>query len=140
MAFQISPGVNVSEIDLTTVVPAVSTTAGGYAVQFQWGPVGKLRLITNETGLVSTFGAPDSNTATSFFSAANFLAYGNNLSVVRTIGANTLNADANTTNSNIQVPNSDVFQYTLLNSNNGNVYGAFMAKYAGALEIGRAHV
>ena len=26
MAFQVSPGVNVSEVDLTTVVPAVSTT------------------------------------------------------------------------------------------------------------------
>ena len=31
MAFQISPGVNVSEIDLTTVVPSVLTTAGAFA-------------------------------------------------------------------------------------------------------------
>ena len=36
MPFQVSPGVNVSEIDLTTVVPAVSTTEGGFAGQFQW--------------------------------------------------------------------------------------------------------
>mgnify|MGYP003351839896 CR=1 FL=1 len=107
MAFQISPGVNVSEIDLTTVVPAVSTTAGGYAGQFQWGPVGKLRLITNETGLVSTFGAPDSNTATSFFSAANFLAYGNNLQVVR--AANTSSNNAVSGGSTVQIKSEDVY-------------------------------
>ena len=34
MAFQISPGVNVSEIDQTTVVPAVLTTAGAFAGKF----------------------------------------------------------------------------------------------------------
>lgn len=31
MPFQVSPGVNVSEIDLSTVVPAVSTTEGAIA-------------------------------------------------------------------------------------------------------------
>ena len=39
MALQVSPGINVSEIDLTTVVPTVSTTTGGIAGHFQWGPV-----------------------------------------------------------------------------------------------------
>jgi hypothetical protein len=39
MAFQLSPGVNVSEIDLTTVVPSVLTTAGAFTGQFPWGPV-----------------------------------------------------------------------------------------------------
>ena len=39
MAFQVSPGVQVSEIDLTNVVPAVSSTVGGFAGTFQWGPV-----------------------------------------------------------------------------------------------------
>ena len=32
MAFQLSPGINVSEIDLTTVVPAVATTEGASVV------------------------------------------------------------------------------------------------------------
>ena len=31
MAFQLSPGVMISEVDLTTIVPSVSTTAGAYA-------------------------------------------------------------------------------------------------------------
>ena len=39
MAFQVSPGVNVSEVDLSTVVPAVSTTEGAIAGVFKWGPV-----------------------------------------------------------------------------------------------------
>ena len=41
MAFQISPGVNVSEVDLTTVVPSVLTTAGAFAGNFVWGPAQK---------------------------------------------------------------------------------------------------
>ena len=56
MAFQISPGVSVSEVDLTTVVPAVSTTAGAFAGPFQWGPVGKRTLVSHETDLVNKFG------------------------------------------------------------------------------------
>jgi hypothetical protein len=48
MAFQISPGVNVSEVDLTTVVPSVSTTAGAFVGDFQWGPAEKRTLITTE--------------------------------------------------------------------------------------------
>jgi hypothetical protein len=41
MAFQISPGVNYSEVDLTTVVPSVLTTAGAFAGNFNWGPANK---------------------------------------------------------------------------------------------------
>jgi len=133
MAFQISPGVNVSEVDLTTVVPSVLTTAGAFAGNFSWGPANQIVLVDSELTLTKTFGEPDSNSAISFFTASNFLAYGNNLSVVRAVHANTKNADANTTTTNTQVANSDAFQYTLLNSDNANVYGAFMARYPGAL-------
>lgn len=127
--FQISPGVNVSEVDLTTVVPAVSTTAGGYAGQFQWGPAGKRTLITNETGLVSVFGKPDSNTATSFFSAANFLAYGNNLQVVRAANTNSYNASQNT-NALVQIASEDVYD-TSYSADSTTV--SFVARYPGAL-------
>ena len=34
MAYQLSPGVIWSEIDLTTIVPSLSTTAGGFAGDF----------------------------------------------------------------------------------------------------------
>ena len=58
MPFQVSPGVNVSEIDLTTVVPAVSTTEGAFAGVFRWGPIGQKVLVDSELSLVSRFGRP----------------------------------------------------------------------------------
>ena len=128
MAFQISPGVNVSEVDLTTVVPAVSTTAGGYAGQFQWGPAGKRVLITSESGLVNVFGKPDGNTATSFFSAANFLAYGNNLQVVR--AANTGSNNAVSGGSAVQIANEDVYDTSYITD---STTIAFASRYPGAL-------
>ena len=101
MPFQVSPGVNVSEIDLTTVVPAVSTTEGALAGVFRWGPVEQRILIDSESNLVARFGKPTNLNAETFFTAANFLSYGNKLYVVR--AANTtslangaLNAVANT--------------------------------------------
>ena len=81
MPFQVSPGINVSEIDLTAVVPAVSTTVAGTAGHFRWGPVNKATLISSEDALVSQFNKPNADTATDFFTAANFLAYGNALYV-----------------------------------------------------------
>ena len=91
MPFQVSPGVNVSEIDLTTVVPAVSSTEGALAGVFRWGPVGQRTLIDSEVNLVNRFGKPTNHNAETFFTAANFLSYGNKLYVVRT--ANTTSTD-----------------------------------------------
>jgi hypothetical protein len=129
MAFQISPGVNVSEVDLTTVVPAVSTTAGAFAGPFQWGPVGKRTLVSHETDLVNKFGQPDGNTATSFFSAANFLAYGNNLQVVRAANTSSKNAGANTTAS-LTINNIDVYDSAYITD---STVQSFVARYPGAL-------
>jgi len=133
MAFQLSPGVSFSEVDLTTVVPSVLTTAGAFAGTFSWGPANVVTLVNNELYLKQVFGAPDSNSAISFFTAANFLAYGDNLKIVRAVGVYANNAQSNSGNNAIQVANPEVFQYTLLNTNNNNEYGAFMARYPGAL-------
>ena len=76
MPFQVSPGVNVSEIDLTTVIPAVSTTEGAIAGRFNWGPADIRVLVDSENTLVAQFGKPDSNNYQEWFTAANFLAYG----------------------------------------------------------------
>lgn len=132
MGFQLSPGVNVSELDLTTVVPSALTTAGAFAGTFKWGPANQVVLVDSEITLSKTFGTPDSNSAISFFTAANFLAYGNNLSVVRAINANTKNASANTLAST-QIQNPSIFQQSYLNQNNNNAYGPFVARYAGDL-------
>lgn len=93
MPFQLSPGVNVSEIDLTNVVPAVSTTEGALAGVFRWGPVGERVLVDSEAVLAARFGKPTNHNAETFFTGANFLAYGNKLYVVR--AANTTSTDEN---------------------------------------------
>ena len=83
MAFQVSAGINVSEIDLTTTVPSIATTAGAIGGVFGWGPVGKFLPIDTETTLAARYGRPTNNNYETFFTAANFLAYGNQLYVSR---------------------------------------------------------
>ena len=85
MANQLSPGVVVTEKDLTSVVPSVATTAGGFAGAFQWGPVGQVTTVDSENTLVERFGKPNDTTFQSFFTAANFLSYGNNLQLIRVV-------------------------------------------------------
>ena len=133
MAFQLSPGVNVSEIDLTTVVPSVSTTAGAFVGTFQWGPANKRILVDSEITLAKEFYTPDDETYKSWLTAASFLAYGNNLQVVRAANTMSYNAQANTVGANIQIANEDEFEHLFLNQTNANAHGSFVARYAGAL-------
>ena len=129
MAFQLSPGVNVSEVDLTTIIPSGATSIGAFAGPFAWGPVGEIITISNESKLADTFGKPDSNNYEYWFSAANFLAYSNNLKVVRTFGAATKTAVANGTS--ILIKNDDDWLDNY--SSGANTYGEFAARYAGAI-------
>jgi hypothetical protein len=99
----ISPGVEVREIDLTTIVPSVSTTEGAIAGVFRWGPVEERVLIDSEVELVNRFGKPTNLNAETFFTAASFLTYGNRLYSVRvanTVGSSpsaTVNTDTTST-------------------------------------------
>lgn len=83
MAFQVSPGVNISEVDLTTIIPSISITEGAFGGVFRWGPVGKFILVDSENTLAARYGKPTSDNYETFFTAANFLAYGNSLYVSR---------------------------------------------------------
>jgi hypothetical protein len=83
MPFQLSPGVAVVEKDFSALVPAVSSSAGAFAGVFAWGPVLDPVTISSEAVLVQRFGQPNDSTAQSFFTAANFLSYTNNLLSVR---------------------------------------------------------
>ena len=132
MPFQVSPGVNVSEIDLTTVIPAVSTTEAGIAGHFRWGPVNKETLISSEDALVQQYGKPDNNTATDFFTAANFLAYGNALYVVRAENDTMSNAHSNAANNQVTRIDSDD-DYENNHSSGITGIGRWAAKYPGAL-------
>ena len=83
MPFQLSPGVLVKEIDLTNIVPAVATSIGAMAGAFQKGPVGEIVAVGSEKELVDIFGKPNGSNFETWFTAANFLQYGNALRVVR---------------------------------------------------------
>tara|TARA_R110000868_G_scaffold9867_2_gene48470 strand:- start:38423 stop:40483 length:2061 start_codon:yes stop_codon:yes gene_type:complete len=92
MAFRVSPGVSIKEIDLTTVVPAVATTPGGFAGYFHWGPTDQIVTVTQQSELASIFGKPFNDNYVDFFTAGNFLNYGNRCQVVRVVGTTANNA------------------------------------------------
>ena len=94
MGFLVSPGVHVREIDLTNIVPAVSTSIAAICGPFAKGPVSSITAINSEEQLVQTFGKPNSSNFEWWFTAANFLQYGDALRVIRAESA-ILNAGAN---------------------------------------------
>lgn len=129
MPFQLSPGVAVVERDLTSIVPAVSTSAGAFAGAFAWGPVEDPVQIASENELVNRFGKPNDNNFIPFYTAANFLSYANNLLVVRTTGTNLKNSVTSSTP--ILIKNLDNYQSSFANGQ--AAVGEFAAKYAGTL-------
>jgi len=137
MAFQLSPGVVTTEIDLTTVIPAVSTTNGGFVGDFSWGPANTVITVDSENTLASFFGKPDNTSFISFFTAASFLAYGNNLRLVRAINSSSKNATANGTG--LLIENNDQWfnnyrATTTSNTGWGNTnFIGVAARYAGTL-------
>ena len=129
MAFQLSAGVNVSEIDLTTVVPSVASSTGAFAGKFSWGPVNEITTISDEVRLIERFGRPTDGNYEYWFSAANFLAYSNNLKVVR--AANSATTRNATANGGILIENET--DYTINHSAGTFTNGSFAAKYPGEL-------
>jgi hypothetical protein len=140
MAFQLSPGVNVSEFDLTTIVPSVGTTEGAIAGQFNWGPSNTIITISNEVELADRFGRPDANNFATWFAAANFLSYARNLKVVR--AANTV-GDTNATSGTqgILIQNLDEYNYNYNNpftaaTNQGIVAARYSGNLGNGLRVG----
>jgi phage tail sheath protein FI len=141
MAFQVSPGVNVSEIDLTTIVPAVSSSTAAIAGNFNWGPVEYPILVSTEDQLVQTFGQPNANNFETFFTAADFLSYGNSLYVSRaqSLGvSNNAVANSSAAASTGNSANGSFLTVKNIDDYNANSWGAsanvqYIAKYPGAL-------
>jgi phage tail sheath protein FI len=135
MAFQVSPGVNVSEIDATTVVPAVSTATGAIGGAFQWGPIDVLRQVSSEDELVEVYGKPDATTFLPFFTAANFLSYSNSLFVSRADAATlnsavALNVDPVSCAANVKMKSEDHYFSTYHSASNTDIVLA--ARYPGS--------
>ena len=134
MAFQVSPGVLVQERDLTNVIPAVATTIGAVAGQFNQGPMDEVTSISSEKELVETFGKPDSTNFEFWFSAASFLQYSSSLRVVR--AANTSSVNSCVSGTALRIKNTDHYQNgdgTTGPYNNGSAnVGEWAARTAGA--------
>ena len=134
--YQLSPGVNVSEIDLTTTTSPISTSAGAFAGVFQWGPVGQRILVTSENELVKYFGKPSSINPETWFTAANFLSYGNALYVSRAANTEVVFSAIAAANASIEAgsgssyKNRDDYDAKVATTNT-NIY--YVAKYPGAL-------
>jgi hypothetical protein len=133
----VSPGINISERDATTVVAAVSTTRAGMAGVFKWGPVDQRVTVSNQAELVQNFGKPTDFNPETFFTGANFLDYGNSLDVVRVIETGNANTSLNSASAYSNtgsvsaapvVRNSVDFANTTLDAN-----VVYVAKYPGVL-------
>jgi hypothetical protein len=120
--------VQVNEVDLTNVVPAVATSIGAIAGHFTTGPVSQIAAIGSEQELVAIFGKPTSDNYETWFTAANFLQYSNALRVVRADMAGSKNATADGTG--LQINNDDVYNANYAGGQ-GSV-GEWAAKFPGA--------
>ena len=125
MGFLVSPGVHVREIDLTNVVPSVSTSIGAIAGPFAKGPVSAVTAISSEEQLLQTFGKPNSSNFEWWFTAANFLQYGDALRVVRAESGIT-NAGAN---SGILIRDDDHYEASFADGSGS--HGEWAARTAG---------
>jgi len=135
MVFQVSPGVNFTEIDLTTGVPGLATTTGALAGPFRWGPLNDPVFVDHEDRLTENFFKPDNTNAETFFTAKNFLDYGSSLWVVRVAretGNTALNATSGGTG--LLIKNDDHYDtsYSGGEATQGT-YGDFAAKHPGSL-------
>jgi hypothetical protein len=94
---QLSPGVLIREVDLTVGrADNVLDNIGAIAAPFAIGPVDEPIDITTENELINVFGKPFSTDAQYeyWMSASSYLSYGGVLKVVRTDGAELVNANA----------------------------------------------
>ena len=127
-----SPAVTVKEIDLTGSVPNVQSATGAFVGNFGWGPVGEVKLVSDENGLVSRFSAPTDDNAVDFHSASYFLRYSNALYVVReqdSDARNSLASHSDVTLTNQKLNNLDAFESATIDATDG----VFLAKYPGVI-------
>ena len=133
MGFLVSPGVDVNEVDLTNVIPAVSTSIGGIVGHFKWGPVQEVLSVGSEKELVANYGKPNNSTYKQWFQASAFLQYGNALNVYRHNSASLNNASSN--GGTYLVKNEDNYNSQTLSVSDSPIGDKdyFVARYAGDL-------
>jgi len=141
MPFSLSPSVEVLEVDLTTSVPAVATSIGAVVGDFKWGPVNERRIISSEDKLVEIFGQPNNTNAKDWFATANFLAYANDMRVVRSIDqataktAATDNLGAVLSVTEIVINDDDFETKKASASLTGSVYAKYPGTYGNDIDV-----
>lgn len=126
MVDQVSPGVDIREVDKTGSIQGASTSIGAIVGDFAWGPVNVIRLVSNESELVDRYGQPKSTSATDFLVASQFLSYSSALKVVRAADVDSaLNATDGTP---MLIKSEEHFDEGLTTDG-----GVFHAKYPGVL-------
>ena len=134
MAFQVSPGVQIKEVDLSNVVPAVSSTVGAFAGSFQWGPVDEVKTVSSSQELIDCFYQPKDNDAgiEDFYTADSFLKYGSALRLVRVAPVGLFSANASGSSSTL-LKNKEQYDSSYADGSQNGTVGKWISKYAGAL-------
>lgn len=97
MAEMVSPGVYISETDLSLIATNNSQTTTVFAGDFVKGPLEKFVQITTVDELIETFGKPNNDNYNDWYQAYNFLQYASNLLVTRACNINGNLTDTTTT-------------------------------------------
>ena len=138
MAELISPGVLIKEKDLTTGVRSEATSIGAIGIHAYKGPIttthDSVITIQDEVQLVDIYGKPDGSNFEYWFTAANFLAYGNTLKVIRMLTTGQLNATG--AGAGTLIPNTTAYQvgdgtYGPFSGGQASGLGSWAAKSAG---------
>ena len=143
MGFQVSPGVQVNEVDLTNVIPTVSTSIAGMVGNFRWGPVEEVTTVISEIDLVDKFGTLKSTGATStaiadeiaayFLPAQGFLKYGSNLKIYRATGSGQLNA-ASGTHDGVLIKNTEAYS-AMTSGLTADIYARYPGTLGNSLKV-----
>ena len=83
MAEMLSPGVFVTEVDASAIVPTVSNSIAVFGGDFQKGPIDAYLLITNVEELIAYYGYPTNDNYNQWYQCYNFLQYGDKLLISR---------------------------------------------------------
>jgi phage tail sheath protein FI len=136
--FSVSPGVNVNEIDLTGIIPALSTSIGAFAGKFQWGPVDEVSNLSDEKELARYYGVPTKELARSYHTAASFLKYSNTLLVSRGVNDDARNASSGETDGyseNFLIKNLDQYESGTADSYSANFYAKYPGAFGNSLKV-----
>lgn len=129
-AKQNSPGEQIREIDLTNFASTFGTSGGAFVGEFVWGPVNQAVVINDANTLMRLFGKPNDYNYVDWLSAHNFLAYSNNLQLVRVVnGESAFNSTVS--GSGLRVNNNQEYQ-NLIGAGTG-VSEVFVARYPGIM-------